>query len=79
MYSNPQILYYGFKTCNSNVLILGLQEETQLNLSRVLYVCLSVSLIVCMSSVESQKGIIPIQQCSVENQKDAITVQSLWW
>ena len=29
-----------------------------------------------ISSVESQKGII-IQQCSVENQKGAIAVQSL--
>ena len=53
-------------------------KKAQLNLSRVLYVCLSVSLIVCMSSVESQQGIITIQQCSVENQKDAIAVQSLW-
>ena len=31
------------------------------------------------SSVESQKGAINIQRCSVENQKDAIAVQSLWW
>ena len=32
----------------------------------------------CTSSVESQKGVITIQQCSVENQKGATTVQSLW-
>ena len=30
-------------------------------------------------SVESQKGIITIQQYSCWNQKGAITVQSLWW
>ena len=30
-----------------------------------------------ISSVESQKGIIIIQQCSFENQKGAITVWSL--
>ena len=29
-------------------------------------------------SVESQKGTIDIQRHSVENQKDAITVQGLW-
>ena len=28
--------------------------------------------------VESQKGTINIQRCSVENQKGAIAVQSLW-
>ena len=32
----------------------------------------------CISSVESQKGIIAIQRCSVENQKGAIAVQSAW-
>ena len=32
----------------------------------------------CMSSVESQKGVIAAQRCSVENQKGAIAVQSQW-
>ena len=27
---------------------------------------------------ESQKGVNAVQRCSIENQKDAITVQSLW-
>ena len=31
-----------------------------------------------ISSVESQKGINVIQRCSIENQKGAIPVQSLW-
>ena len=30
-----------------------------------------------MSSVESQKGVITIQQCSVENQKSTVAVQCL--
>ena len=29
-------------------------------------------------SVESQKGINDVQICSIENQKGAITVQSVW-
>ena len=32
----------------------------------------------CISSVESQKGVIAAQRCSVENQKGAIVVQSQW-
>ena len=32
-----------------------------------------------ISSVECQKGIIAIQRCSVENQRGAIAVQSVWW
>ena len=32
-----------------------------------------------ISSVESQKGAINIQRCSIENQKGAIAAQSLWW
>ena len=31
-----------------------------------------------ISSVERQKGAINIQRCSIENQKSAIAVQSLW-
>ena len=31
-----------------------------------------------ISSVERQKSAINIQRCSVENQKGAIAVQSLW-
>ena len=31
-----------------------------------------------ISSTESQKGIIELQRCSVENQKGTIAVQSLW-
>ena len=31
-----------------------------------------------ISPVESQKGVDAVQRCSVENQKGAITVQSLW-
>ena len=31
----------------------------------------------CISSVESQKGVITIQQCSIEKHKGTITVQSL--
>ena len=30
-------------------------------------------------SAESHKGINAVKQCNVENQKDAITVQSPWW
>ena len=33
---------------------------------------------VIILSVESQKGAMNIQRCSVENQKDAIAVQSPW-
>ena len=33
---------------------------------------------VYISSVESQKGIIEAQRCSVENQEGAIAVQSIW-
>ena len=32
----------------------------------------------CILSVERQKGTINIKKCSVENQKGAIAVQSLW-
>ena len=32
-----------------------------------------------VSSVESQKGITTVLRCSIENQKGAIAVQSLWW
>ena len=32
----------------------------------------------CISSVESQKGIIAALRCSVENQKGTIAVQSQW-
>ena len=32
----------------------------------------------CISSVESQKGIIAAQRCPFENQKGAIAVQSEW-
>ena len=32
-----------------------------------------------ISSVESQKGAINIQRCSIENQKGTIAMQSLWW
>ena len=32
----------------------------------------------CISSVESQKGVIAAQWCSVENQKGTIALQSLW-
>ena len=32
-----------------------------------------------ISAFESQKGIITIQWCSIENQKGAIAVQTLWW
>ena len=31
-----------------------------------------------MPSVESQKGIVAVSQCFVENQKDHIAVQNLW-
>ena len=31
-----------------------------------------------ISSVESQKGVIAAQRCSIENQKRAIAVQSQW-
>ena len=32
-----------------------------------------------ISSVESQKGAIPIQRCSVENQKGAIAIDTVQW
>ena len=32
-----------------------------------------------MLSFESQKGVNAVQWCSIENQKGAIAVQSLWW
>ena len=32
-----------------------------------------------ISSAENQKDIITIQGCSVENQKGAIAIQSVWW
>ena len=31
-----------------------------------------------ISSVESQKGVTTIQECSIENKNGAITAQSLW-
>ena len=31
-----------------------------------------------ISSVESQKGVNSVTRCSIENQKGAIAVQSLW-
>ena len=31
-----------------------------------------------ISSVESQKGAVTVQRCSIENQKGTIAVQSLW-
>ena len=31
-----------------------------------------------ISSVESQRGVIAAQRCSIENQKGAIAVQSQW-
>ena len=37
-----------------------------------------IAFVKCISSVESQKGVIAAQRCSVENQKGAIAVQSQW-
>ena len=38
----------------------------------------NVFVYISISSVESQKGVIEAQRCSVENQKGAIAVQSEW-
>ena len=42
------------------------------------YIKTSTFFSIYILSVESQKGISTIQQCSIENQKGSIAVQSLW-
>ena len=64
-YLSPPLLF-GFMNSafNNHNIILG-QTSTNLNYDGILL-------------VESQKGIIGIQSCYVDNHKDAIAVQSLW-
>ena len=35
---------------------------------------INADMLICISSIESDKGAITIQRCSVENQKGAITI-----
>ena len=43
-----------------------------------IFVFLCMCKYVCISLVESQKGVNAGQRCSIENQKGAVAVQSLW-
>ena len=47
-------------------------------LDKVIHSC-GNPLLLHVSSIEIQKGVNADQRCSVENQKGAVAVQSLWW
>ena len=56
------------------------QSETSSHLTHLIYIYISHTSTWCtvILSLESQKGVITIQQFSIQSQKGAITVQSLW-